>query len=85
MATHGPLTDGQDSALREVHDEIPTRDEHWPHDLEGSFAPIDELATVDHLGREWLFSNHGSRDSGVGRPLQPGLHPLDPARRTASP
>lgn len=62
VATHGPLTDGQISALREVHDEIPTRDDHWPHDLEGSFAPIEELATVDHLGRAWLFSNHGSRE-----------------------
>jgi hypothetical protein len=62
VATHGPLTDGQISALRAVHDEIPTRDDHWPHDLEGSFAPIEELATVDHLGCEWLFSNHGSRE-----------------------
>jgi hypothetical protein len=62
VATHRPLTDSQVSALREVHDEIPTRPDHWPHDLEGSYAPIDDLASVDHLGRPWLFSNHGSRE-----------------------
>ena len=48
-------------ALREVHDEIPTRDGHWPHDIEGSYAPMAELGSVDHLGREWLFNDHGHR------------------------
>ena len=62
VATHRPLTDEQVAALREVHDEIPTRADHWPHDLEGSYAPLDELASVGHLGRQWLFSNHGSRE-----------------------
>src|SRR5690349_19360339 len=60
-ATHGPLTDEQVAALREVHDEIPTRDGHWPHDIEGSYAPIDELASVRHLGATWLFNDHGHR------------------------
>ena len=49
------------AALRSIHDEIPTREGHWPHDIEGSYAPIDELATVDALGRPWLFNNHGTR------------------------
>src|SRR5687767_6292745 len=62
VATRGPLTEGQVAALRDVHDEIPTRSDHWSHDLEGSYAPIDELASVAHLGRPWLFSNHGSRE-----------------------
>lgn len=62
VATHGRLTDEQVAALREIHDEIPTRPDHWPHDLEGSYAPLAELASVDHLGRRWLFSNHGSRE-----------------------
>jgi hypothetical protein len=61
VATQGPLQDDQVAALREVHDEIPTRDGHWPHDIEGSYAPIGELASVAHLGREWLFNDHGHR------------------------
>ena len=61
VATHRPLTDEQVAALREVHDEIPTRGGHWPHDIEGSYAPLAELVSVDHLGREWLFNDHGHR------------------------
>jgi hypothetical protein len=61
VATRGPLTAGQEDALRGLHDEVPTRSGHWPHDLEGSYAPVDELAAVTHLGRTWLFNNHGHR------------------------
>jgi hypothetical protein len=61
VATHEALRDEQVSALPELHDEIPTRDGHRPHDLEGSYAPIGELASVEHLGRKWLFNNHGLR------------------------
>ncbi|MEO6512006.1 MAG: aminoglycoside adenylyltransferase domain-containing protein [Nocardioides sp.] len=62
VGTHRPLTDAQVAALREIHDEIPTRDGHWPHDIEGSYAPIDELASVRHLGAAWLFNDHGHRE-----------------------
>lgn len=61
VATRGPVTGAQEAELRELHDEVPTRPGHWPHDLEGSYAPVDELATVTHLGRAWLFNNHGHR------------------------
>jgi hypothetical protein len=61
VATRGPLRDEQVRQLRELHDEIPTREGHWPHDIEGSYAPMGELASVEHLGREWLFNNHGHR------------------------
>jgi hypothetical protein len=61
VATHGPLTEHQIAQLRALHDEIPTRDGHWCHDLEGSYAPLAELASVEHLGRQWLFNNHGHR------------------------
>ena len=47
--------------LRALHDEIPTRQGHWCHDIEGSYAPADELAAVAHLNRPWLFNNHGQR------------------------
>jgi hypothetical protein len=61
VATEGPLTGPQIEQLRALHDEIPTREGHWCHDLEGSYAPIFELASVDHLGRQWLFNDHGHR------------------------
>ena len=61
VATHAPLTEAQVAALRRLHDEIPTREGHWPHDIEGSYARFDELASVEHLGRRWLFNDHGHR------------------------
>ena len=61
MAAHAPLTGEQVAALRGPHDEIPTREGHWPHDIEGAYAPVEELASIEHLGRRWLFSDHGHR------------------------
>jgi hypothetical protein len=61
VATHGSLTEPEISQLRNLHDEIPTREGHWCHDLEGSYAPIAELASVDALDRRWLYNNHGDR------------------------
>jgi hypothetical protein len=61
VATRESLSEAQVTELRRLHDEIPTRDGHWCHDLEGSYAPVDELASVDHLGREWLYNDHGHR------------------------
>jgi len=61
VAVHDQPTPEQEAALRALHDELPTREQHWPHDMEGSYAPIDELASVDHLGCQWLFNDHGLR------------------------
>ena len=61
VATHGQLTENQIARLRALHDEVPTRGGHGCHDLEGSYARMAELASVDHLGRQWLFNNHGHR------------------------
>lgn len=61
VATQGRMSARQVTDLREVHDEIPTRDGRWCRDLEGSYAPIAEVASTDHLGTNWLFNNHGHR------------------------
>ena len=61
VATRDRLTERQVAELRGLHDEIPTRDGHWPHDLEGSYVPAAELVSVDHIGRQWLFNDHGHR------------------------
>jgi len=52
----------QERALRELHDEIPTRGGYWPQNLEGSYAPRAELETLDSLGGDWLYVNRGHRD-----------------------
>jgi hypothetical protein len=61
VAVRNPLSASQEAALRALHDEIPTRAGHWVHDIEGSYAPITELASVAFLGRRWLFNDHGHR------------------------
>jgi hypothetical protein len=61
VATRGALSEPQVTQLRQLHDEIPTRHGHWCHDLEGSYAPVDELASVDQLARRWLYNDHGHR------------------------
>lgn len=61
VATHDLLTDDQIARLRALHDELPTRSQSWCKDLEGSYAPIAELASTTHLGRKWLFNDHGRR------------------------
>ncbi len=61
VATRTRPDAAQEAELRALHDEIPTRAGHWCHDLEGSYAPVDELADVAHLGAAWLFNNHGHR------------------------
>jgi 8-oxo-dGTP pyrophosphatase MutT (NUDIX family) len=55
-------TPEQEAALRELHAEIPTRAGHWPHNLEGSYAPAADLASIEALGEEWLFVDRGHRE-----------------------
>lgn len=62
MAGHGPITPRQEAALRALHDELPTRPQHWAQNLEGSYPPTDELRTLDALGRPWLYVDHGWRE-----------------------
>lgn len=51
----------RESALRALHDEIPTRSGHWCHHLEGSYPLADELRTTADMEARWLFVDHGSR------------------------
>lgn len=61
VATHDALTQRQIAELRALHDQIPTREGHWCHDIEGSYAPMAELTSTGHLGSKWLFNDHGHR------------------------
>jgi len=62
VVTDQRVTAAQERALRELHDEIPTRPGHWPHDLEGSYAPRGDLETLAALDKEWLYVNRGWRE-----------------------
>jgi predicted nucleotidyltransferase len=62
VVTDHQVTAEQERELRELHDELPTRDGHWSHDLEGSYAPMDDLETLAALDKRWLYVNRGSRE-----------------------
>jgi hypothetical protein len=55
------LTADQERAVRELHDEIPTRPGYWAHNIEGSYALLGDLASLEALNREWLFVDRGHR------------------------
>lgn len=56
------VTSTQEKALRSFHDELPTRKGFWNRHLEGSYAPKDELRTVEGIGEDWLYIDHGWRE-----------------------
>jgi hypothetical protein len=62
VVTADRVTAEQERALREVHDEIPTRSGYWAHNLEGSYAPSAELETLAALGKDWLYVDRGWRE-----------------------
>jgi predicted nucleotidyltransferase len=62
VVTYGRITTEQERALRELHDEIPSRPGHWPHDLEGSYAPKPDLETLATLDEQWLYVDRGWRE-----------------------
>jgi hypothetical protein len=62
IVTENRVSKDQERALRELHNEIPARDGHWTHHLEGSYAPKAELETLAAIGREWLCVDHGWRE-----------------------
>lgn len=62
VLTEDEVTTEQERALRELHDELPTRPDHWARHLEGSYAPKVDLATTAALDRRWLYIDHGWRE-----------------------
>lgn len=59
VATREPINVAQEVAIRRLHRSLPARDGHWNRHLEGSYPPIEDLRTLDALGRDWLFVDHG--------------------------
>jgi hypothetical protein len=55
-------TPAYERALRELHAEIPTQSGYWSHNLEGSYAPRADLATLAALDEQWLYIDRGWRE-----------------------
>ena len=62
IVTAKQVTEEQERALRELHDEIPTHPGYWAINLEGSYAPRADLETLERLNREWLYIDRGWRE-----------------------
>lgn len=62
VVTTVPPGGAMEAQLRLLHDEIPTRAGFWTTELEGSYADLASLRSVDGLGARWLFCNHGHRE-----------------------
>lgn len=62
IATTVPPAGTSERRLRELHDEIPTRQGFWTKHLEGSYADVTSLRGIDGLGTPWLFCDHGHRE-----------------------
>ena len=61
LPTARPVTAEQETALRRLHADLPSPDGHWNREVEGSYPPVDELRTLDALGRRWLYVDRGAR------------------------
>ncbi|HKJ12866.1 MAG TPA: aminoglycoside adenylyltransferase domain-containing protein [Ornithinimicrobium sp.] len=59
VATRAPLDGREVEQLGSLHHEVPSREGEWWGELEGSYAPLHELVSVEHLGAAWLFNDHG--------------------------
>jgi Aminoglycoside adenylyltransferase, C-terminal domain len=60
--TDSALSSDEEGALRQLHEEIPAWPGYWAINLEGSYAPREDLETLAALGRPWLFVNRGHRE-----------------------
>ncbi len=62
VATHGPLDGHQEQAVRDLHRALPDQQEHWAHNLEGSYASLRDLRQRADPDTTWLYVDNGSRD-----------------------
>lgn len=62
IPVHSPITAKQETGLRAMHDELPTRREHWARHLEGSYPLASELRTLHGMGQRWLYIDRGARE-----------------------
>ncbi|WP_134739021.1 aminoglycoside adenylyltransferase domain-containing protein [Nocardioides sp. 503] len=49
-------------ALRDLHARLPDLSSPWASHLEGSYAPVGDLASPMTVGRRWWYVDNGSRE-----------------------
>jgi len=64
VVTRQELDDDEESHIRELHRRIPDRPEHWAHNLEGSYASVDQLRERADPTQSWLYIDNGQREMG---------------------
>ena len=63
MPVARPLTAAQEAGLRALHADLPAAAEgHWNREIEGSYAPVDELRSLRGTGRRWLYVDRGATE-----------------------
>jgi predicted nucleotidyltransferase len=62
VVSHSRLDAVQEAAIRDLHRVLPDHEEHWSHNLEGSYASLDDLRQRADPGTPWLYVDNGSRD-----------------------
>jgi hypothetical protein len=62
VATHDPLNGHEEQAVRDLHRVLPDQQEHWAHNLEGSYASLRDLRQRANPKTVWLYVDNGSRD-----------------------
>jgi len=59
IPAHEPLTTEQETGLRALHRQIPTRPGHWSTALTGSYPALAELRSLHGRGQPWLSVEPG--------------------------
>jgi predicted nucleotidyltransferase len=62
VVTHRRLDAAQETAIRGLHRVLPDREDHWAHNLEGSYASLDDLRMRADPSMPWLYVDNGNRD-----------------------
>ncbi|EON24259.1 hypothetical protein CF8_1735 [Nocardioides sp. CF8] len=62
VVTREELDTDEESLIREIHRQLPDRPEHWAHNLEGSYAPVDQLHERADPNQPWLYVDNGQRE-----------------------
>ncbi|GAA4721094.1 hypothetical protein GCM10025782_18420 [Pedococcus ginsenosidimutans] len=59
VVTRTALDDQQWASLAAFHADLPHRAGTWNRHLEGSYAPVGQLADLDSVGQPWPYVDHG--------------------------
>jgi Domain of unknown function (DUF4111)/Nucleotidyltransferase domain len=62
VVVRNSLTPNQEARLRALHRQIFRRPGHWTQHLEGSYAPENELRSLDGLGNRWLYLDNAHEE-----------------------